>query len=366
MRKLQITLLALLFSATSALAQFARVQIIHNSPEPTVDLYVNGGLLLDDFAFRTAQPFIDVPAGIPLSLAVAPGTSMSVADAIATFDVTFDAGKIYVVVASGVVGDPNTPFDLIVDDEGREAAMQSNKVDVSVLHGSPDAPAVDVVVRTGGKIVSNLSYGAFTSYLSLDPGEYFLDIKPAGSDVIVATYRADLTALSGAALKVMASGFLNADPAFGLFAVLANGAVVALPLDPVARVQFIHNVPGVAVDIYKKGNKFFENVTYRTAKEFLFVPADQLIDIGIAPAGSASVDDTIANFTYTFENGKTYYVVASGIVGDPNTPLTLFFNDLARESANDTNKVEIAILHGSPNAPAVDVDAVFVADNVVS
>jgi hypothetical protein len=41
--------------------QTARVQVIHNSPDlaaAEVDVYLNDVLLLDDFAFRTATPFV--------------------------------------------------------------------------------------------------------------------------------------------------------------------------------------------------------------------------------------------------------------------------------------------------------------------
>ena len=45
----------------------ARLQVIHNAADPIaneVDVYINGTLTLDNFAFRTATPFIDVPAGV--------------------------------------------------------------------------------------------------------------------------------------------------------------------------------------------------------------------------------------------------------------------------------------------------------------
>jgi hypothetical protein len=170
-----------LLLATVASAQTARVQIIHNSPSPTVDVYANGVRLLDDFVFRTATSFIDVPANVPISLAVAPASSMSVMEALATFNTTFESGKTYAVTASGVLNNTVTPFTLITDAGARESATASNKVSLNVLHGAPDAPAVDVVVRTGSKIVSNLAYGQFTPYLSVDPGVYYLDVKPARS-----------------------------------------------------------------------------------------------------------------------------------------------------------------------------------------
>ncbi|MEI6412098.1 MAG: DUF4397 domain-containing protein, partial [Bacteroidota bacterium] len=140
MKQLSLLFFALLLSAVTASAQFARVQIIHNAPDPEVDVYVNGALAIDNFAFRTATPFLSLPAGINLSIAVAPSTSTSVADAIATFDATFEDGKTYVVAASGIVGDPTTPFTLFVNDLGQEASTDTANVDISILHGAPNAP----------------------------------------------------------------------------------------------------------------------------------------------------------------------------------------------------------------------------------
>jgi len=364
-----VTLLLLFFSAT-IIAQTARVQIIHNSPDPTVDVYVNGINTLDDLQFRGATPFLDLPTGVPLSIGIAPSTSTSVADAIFSAVVTFDEGKTYVVTASGIVGDMNTPFTLIADGDAREtSAAGINTVDISVLHGAPDAPPVDVAVRTVGNIVDSLAYGQFTSYLSVAPGDYFLDVKPAGSNTILATYRANLGGAGGQAIKVLASGLLGGSPAFGLYAVFADGTVAALPLSPVARVQLIHNSadPNAAlVDVYANGNLFANDVAFRTATQYEFVSADVTTNIGIAPANSTSVNDTIKNFQYTFENGKTYVVSALGIVGSITTPFTLNINDVARESASISGKVDIAVLHGATDAPAVDVDAVYLANDLIS
>src|SRR6185436_7315227 len=68
----------------------AEIQIIHNAADPaaaTVDVYVNGVLTLDDFAFRTATPFLSIPSGIPLDIGVAPGNSSSVNDTLKNFEV---------------------------------------------------------------------------------------------------------------------------------------------------------------------------------------------------------------------------------------------------------------------------------------
>ena len=361
MRQSNKTLLLLLtmISLWSTLsAQTARLQIIHNSPEPVVDIYVNGALALDDVAFRTATPFFDIPADVMLSVAIAPESSTSVADAIATFPVMFNSGGTYVVVAAGVVGNTGaTAFSLFVNGAAREAANASGNVDVAVFHGSPDAPAVDVdAVFLANNVVDNLSFGEFTPYLELPAAKYDLAVQAAGSNTTVASFRADLSGLADGAATVFASGYLSGTPAFGLFAALPDGTVVALPLTPTARVQIIHNSPDPTVDVYVGETRLIDNFEFRKATPFIDVPADRDLNIGIALPNSTQASDAIANFPVTLGTDETYVVVAGGVVGNTGaTAFNLFVNDMARETAQNTNNVEIALFHGSPDAPEVDV-----------
>lgn len=341
------TILWVLFLAATASAQTARVQVIHNAPSTTVDVYVNGVLSINDFAFRTARPFLDLPANLPLSLAVAPGNSASVADAFATFPVTFESGGKYAVTASGIVGNLTTPFTLVTDANALEGAAVATKVSLNVVQGAPDAPAVDVVVRTGKKIVANLAYGQFTPYLTLDPGIYYLDVKNAGTNTIIGTYKADLGSLAGAAIRVMVSGFLNSTPKIGLYAVFSDGNVQEFPNTPVARIQLLHNAPDQPVDVWANGDRILNDFQFLTATQFMYMPADALINLGVADEFSEAAQDTFKNTKITLTNGKTYLVTASGLFGDPNNPFQLNIFEKAQEAAADTNKVDIAFMHGA-------------------
>ena len=363
MKHLISTLLALVLGIVVVQAQFARLQVIHNAVAPaSVDVYVNGALTIDNFAFRAATPFINIPAGIPLTVAVAPASSTSAAQAFFNTTLTLENGKTYAVTALGIQGNAATPFTLVADDAARESAASPGKVAVNVLHGSPDAPAVDVAGRIEGKLVSNLAYGAGTPYLELAPNAYYLDVKPAGQNAIVATYKADLSALTGGGARVFASGLLNGTPAFGLFAALPDGTVLELPLSPVARVQVIHNSPDQSVDVYANGDLLIDDLAFRNATAFAYVPTGN-IDLGVALDNSLEVSDTIANFKATLVNGGTYVVMATGIVGDPNAPLTLVINADGRELAGDTARTDVIFFHGSPDAPAVDADVIFEQNN---
>ena len=84
----------------------ARVQVIHNSADlaaASVDIYLNNTLLIDNFNFRTASPFIDAPAGEEITISVAPSTSMSSSQALSSFNYTLEENATYILVANGVV-----------------------------------------------------------------------------------------------------------------------------------------------------------------------------------------------------------------------------------------------------------------------
>lgn len=232
----------------NANAQTARVQIIHNSADDIateVDVYLNGEILVDDFAFRTATPFIDAPAGEEIEIDIAPGTSMDVSESIANFPLTLTEDETYVVVADGITGlspteyDPAPAFNLEIYAMGREEASDPANTDVLVHHGSTDAPTVDVFETSvpAGTLIDNAAYGDFAGYLELGTADYLLEIRDETGETTVAGFSAPLATLGleGAAITVVASGFLdpsvNGDgPAVGLWVALADGGeLVPLP-----------------------------------------------------------------------------------------------------------------------------------------
>ena len=228
-------------------SQTARLQVIHNSADAAasvVDVYLNGVMLIDDFEFRTASPFIDAPAGVPLSIDIAPASSISVTESIANFQLTLAANETYVVVANGIVSasgySPATPFNLHVLPEAREFAADMNTVDVVVFHGVTDAPDVDVVETAfnAGTLVDDLAYSVFSNYLELDVENYAIDVRTADQSATVASYSVPLESLNlgGVAITVIASGFLNPannsnGSSFGLWVALPSGGnLVSLPV----------------------------------------------------------------------------------------------------------------------------------------
>jgi len=362
-----------------ASAQTARIQVIHNCADlnaAVVDVYVNGNLAVPDFGFRTATPFIDLPSGVDLDIAIAPGNSTGVGDALFTETFNLVDGETYVAVASGTLGlggyNPATPFTIEVFGGARESA-QGPGTDVLVLHGATDAPTVDVfesaVVST--TVVNDISYGDFDGYLELPTLDFTLQVRTSDNSTIVAAYAAPLQTLGlqGAALTVLASGFLNPavnsnGPGFGLWVALpSGGALVELPSAtiPTARIQAIHNSADAAaaeVDVYLNGALLVDDFAFRTATPFVNVQAGVDLTLSIAPGTSTSVADAIANFDYNLPAGETFILVANGIVSgsgyNPATPFDIYVYPTARETAQGTG-TDVLVFHGCTDAPTVDV-----------
>jgi hypothetical protein len=205
------------------------VQVIHNAIAPTVDVYADNTLLIDNFLFRTATPFVNVPAERPVNIGVAGGNSNGPADALANFPLTLESGRAYVVVAGGILAG-NPGFDLFINDNAREAAANPANVEFALFHGSPDAGPVDVRLSNGPTLFEDVNFGTFTDYLSVPPAEYFVDVTP-GDDPNnpFAEYLADLNGTAGVAATLFASGLRSgAAPAFEVWAALPNG--VTFPL----------------------------------------------------------------------------------------------------------------------------------------
>jgi hypothetical protein len=379
-------LLTIAFFATTifANAQTARLQLIHNAADPSaavVDIYVNGTLFLNDFAFRTATAFQDVPAGIPLSVAVAPGTSSSVAEALATFPVTLNLGEKYLAVARGVLNPANfaanpngtaTAFDLSLISGVSETAA-AGQVRLNIGHNSSDAPTVDIIARDVATLVDGVSYPSFATNIDVPSNNYLIDITPdANNSTIVATFDAPLATFGGSALTVLASGFLNpaanqTGAAFGLMAVKANGDVLLLNDTAVAKLQVIHNCadPAAAVvDVYANNNPLLPNFAFRTATGYVSLPAGVQLNIQVAPGTSSSAAEALATVPVTLENGKKYVAIAKGVLApasfavNPNavpTAFGLFLSDGMREVSTVTGETQFRVFHGATDAPTVDV-----------
>ena len=387
MMKLYLTfILALLVNLS--FGQNALVQVIHNSPipgsggGPTVDIYLNGNSDManpdiPDLAFRTATPFVELPAGATQIHIVADGGDPAT-DTVFYAEANLMAGESYIVVAYGEAGSDSRPFGLAIQAGARQMSGGANLNDLLVFHGSPDAPAVSVDAKDVANLLDSLAYGSFGGYATVPNDDYIVNIRPeADTTSIVARYQAPLATLNagGAALTVFASGYLSNSPAFGLYATLPDGTTLALPDTSIASLQVIHNSPfsdqmgGPAVDIFVNGQAPadgpLKNVPFRAATPFLEVPGDVALTFDVVPAGG-TIDQSIFNLQPDPLGNGTYLIMANGVAGDMSKPFNLSVLPTARSFASTPDVVDIVAFHGAVDAPAVDVSAIGIGDIIMN
>lgn len=143
---------------------------------------------------------------------------------------------------------------------------------------------------------------------------------------------------------------------------------ISLEENSTAKVQLIHNAPDPslsAVDVYLNGTKILSNVNFRTSSAFLDVPAEEDLEITVAPANSNNVSESFFTNTYNFTENEKYILVASGVnstVGfntSINSPIDFTLNLLvgAREqSLAIAGITDILFFHGAPDIPNITID----------
>lgn len=358
----------------------ATVQIIHNCADAAakkVDVWVNNVRTVQNLEFRKATTWTPIQA---LSVTIAITTPGAVDTTKAIFNKTYamDLMKRYVIVANGIVSasgyNPKKTFEMSVFEGGKITSTDPNKTDILVLHGSTDAPAVDIweTKVTNTKLVSNISYSQFQGYLSLPAEDYALEVRTVNSTEAIAKYDVPLKTLQakGFALVVFASGFFdptknsNGD-AFGLYAALPTGDVIALPPANTlkyAKAQIIHNCADKAaesVDIWVNNSKAFAGVKFREATAYTELPAGFPLSIAVTAAKSNDTVGAVKQFNITLEPETRNILVASGIVSStgyaPIIPFDLKLYNMGKEKATNPEKNEVLTFHGVTDAPPVDL-----------
>ncbi len=340
------------------------MQLIHNAYDAdTVSVILGASTVaLDTFIFRTATPFLSIPVDSAISVVAFGSTDTT--EAVQTIPGgTLMEGESYVAIASGEVD--SMDFSVEVFTPARMMSAGDTLVDLLAFHGSPDAPQVLITAQDVGAIFDPISFKEFSSdYTSVPPASYLIDVNLAADTSLVATFEADLSGLGGGAATVFASGFVTPaeemDPAFGLWATLADGTTFPLapfvPEPDSALVQLIHNAPGAdTVSVILGANTVaIDTFVFRTATPFLSIPADSSISV----VGFGATDTTGAVFTIpagTLMDDVSYVAIAAGALDSMNITVEAFAP--AKMLADTTAVVEILAFHGAPDAPPVLISA---------
>lgn len=208
----------------AALAKDARaaLRVAHFSPDvPAVDVFLKAPGAANDVSnralagvtFPTDSGFLNVAAG---TYDASVSLAGSLAGVINLNGASLAPGTSTSVFAIGLLsGAGNQALRLAAYPDNRSAV--AGKAKVRVIHLSPDAPAVDVVVLSGGSIaarpVTNITFpNATAAALELDPGTYTLAVVPTGAATPILPTAAGVTVTlaAGDVKTIVAIGALAA------------------------------------------------------------------------------------------------------------------------------------------------------------
>ncbi len=208
--------------------QMARVQFIHNAEFETIRVFAGGEQIENFLAYKTASDFIEVPAGTDIEIELRSRKSYLPADPVFG-TLTFEPNKTYVV---GIVGtfrmDDDIPVALVSFDQAIETAPD-DIVGVQLLHGSYDAPTIDIV-SGGDSIFDDVAFGEFGEDYLLIPAEdgYRIDVTTADNSTMVGSYELNIEFWKRKSLTIFATGSL-AEGTFQPWVALSTGGTYPLP-----------------------------------------------------------------------------------------------------------------------------------------
>lgn len=319
----EIDALVLAEPITPVAAGSVRAQVVHASPNaPAVDVFVTAPgtdlaqeAPLGSFAFGEDLGPVTVPAADYQIRVTLPGDPESI-----VFDsgtVTLPDGGDLLVIAVQNTGPGSSPISLVVADGtgSFEVLDASTPAAVRVIHASPDAPAVDVIVNddTANPVLSGVPYPAFSGYLAVPPATYNFKVTPENNPGLV-VIDADLELAAGTLYSVYATDVLSAITPL----VLVDDN---RPIATEARIRILHLAPGAGlVDIYVTapgadigvaepaitGFEFGEETGYLSL-------AGGSYDVTVTAAGTKTV--AIGPATLALENGGVYTVAARDATG---------------------------------------------------
>ncbi len=156
------------------------VRVIHTVPDaPEVDVYANDKLIISDLAYGDYTDYLSIPEGTyKISLYVA-GTKNS---PVLANMLTVNKNSILTVAAVGTLSDIGL---LAITDANK--SRKTEKAMIRFIHLSPNAPAVDITLPNGTVIFSNVSFKQKTPYIDVDPMNYTLQVRAAGTSNVVLT-----------------------------------------------------------------------------------------------------------------------------------------------------------------------------------
>jgi hypothetical protein len=319
---------------TAVASGSVRLRVVHAAPmAPRVDVYLtapgadlSGAAPVGSFSFGEDLGPVEVPAGSYQVRVTAAGNAAAVVFDSGTVDLA--SSRSLLIAAVQNTGTGSAPISLVVQDvNGATQVLDAaTPAALRVVHASPDAPTVDVVVNDNfaSPLVSDLSFPEFTPFVNVAPATYNVKVTDSATQTVVAI-DASVSPKAGISYTVLAVGNLAAiEPLI----VADDPRRVATQ----AKVRIIHASPAAQnVDIYVTapganiGNvaPTLANVPFKANTGFLALAAGSY-DVTVTPTGSKTA--AIGPATIAVVAGGVYTAIARDAPGG-GAPLGLILMD---------------------------------------
>lgn len=208
------------------------------------------------------------------------------------------------VVAGNVAAASPAKLTAVVapDDTGSPAA---GKAWIRVLHGSPDAPAVDVYVD-GAKAITDLAFGAITDYTPVPAGDRAIKVCATGSTTVCPIDVPKLSVADGKKYTIAATGLLADIKA----QVIEDAPAADSTKAQVRVVHFSADTPAVDVLTADGATKLVTNLAFPKATDYLSLDANTYsVKVCASPADTVC---PLGPLPLTVAGGKAYSVFAIG------------------------------------------------------
>jgi hypothetical protein len=186
-----------------------------------VDVYADGARVLTAVPYKGSSEYLPVPAGDHNFQVFATGANPESDEPVIDANATLVGGQDYTIAAVGAVAEIRP---LVLEDNN--AAPASGKAHVRVVHASPDAPAVDVAVKGGPVLFSDLAFPSADGPSPVDAGTYDLEVRPTGTTTVALPID-DVALQAGKIYTVFAVGLLNGTPALEALPIVNDPAMTS-------------------------------------------------------------------------------------------------------------------------------------------
>lgn len=161
------------------------VRVLNASPDaPAVDIYINGGLIFKNIKFKDFTEYVQLSMG-QYKMEVYPVGQMD--KPVLAQNIQVPQKQVITIAATGNFED----LQLIPYIEGNADGLAMNQSRVRLIHLSPDAPEVDVLIN-GQIVFNNIGFMDATDYIKVVSGTYNIVVNLAGTNDTVLTFSPQL------------------------------------------------------------------------------------------------------------------------------------------------------------------------------